>query len=390
MKNRGNFLSEDVFITIPCHWNRDVIKSIVYKNKVKDIVKVAEVYGVLAGGGPIGHGRTAVSVVDVHSSEAVIFRKFLKSLKLKFTYLLNAPIDTEKILKYKKELHRYLHWILEDLRPDALTITSLDLALLVRQLDKEIAIHISTIAGIKKAEDLNKYIPINPSRVVLHHDCGKHWSDLFDIVNYAERNLIDVEVLCTESCLLGCRQRVGHYKALAAHNIDRAFHTGCNSVKLIHPRELLLAGGLIRPEDLGIFIDFGVKYFKISGRSKPFSWLPEVVEAYQNRGYDGNLVRLMGIDPSLEAEKWVYLENKALDGFLKGYPQGGDYQGEAKYCDQWIINLYKNGNFKLLDGTEYEVKNQELVLKTPGIRLKQILRRDRKYINIYESVSARK
>ncbi len=361
-------------ITIPCHWDKNIINQIAVNNK-KDIA-VKEVYGALSGGGPVGHGRSRKSVIFISRKKAEEFRQYLKKQDIRFTYLLNAPFEFNNTEKQRSELRDYLNWILLKLKPDALTIASLELMEYVRQMNPDISIHISTIAGVKKAGDLNKFLCVKPDRVVTHHDIGKHWKDLAEIVKFGKSNSMDVEILSTESCLLGCPNRSKHYKFLAKENKDKVFHLTCNLRKLIYPREFLLAGGVIRPEDLVIFEQMGVKYFKLTGRSKNKNWLPEVARAYQERNYDGNLIRLLGIAPEMNAEEWIYISNKSLEGFLKKYPQTGSYSDEVDYCDNWIVKLYNEGNFKLLDGSIYKAEKGMLKLKNPGSKAMLIIKKE--------------
>ena len=360
-------------ITIPCHWNKEVIELIVKQNKEIDGPKVVEIYGALPEGGPIGHGRSPESVVPVSREEACNFRFYLKEQGLDFTYLLNAPFKKIKGENHQVELTEYLQWIINDLRPDAVTVSSLELMSLVREMSSEIPIHISTIAGVKKVEDLQKYLSLRPNRLVPHHDCGKDFTALKELVDLACKNNIEVELLSTESCLRECPSRDAHYTYLAQKSKDCVFHTVCNTKKIENPAEFLLAGGVIRPEDMGFYEKLGVKYFKISGRSKPVSWLPEVVKAYQSRNYEGNLIRLLGIDPKLEAENWIYIDNKSLDGFIEGYPQSIDKEKESDYCDKWMVKLFEEHKFHLNDGTEYSVEGEHLVLKKTGENTENIL-----------------
>lgn len=362
-------------ITIPCHWDESTILEIVKNNIIQNGIVCKEVYGVLASDGPVGHGRTSQSVPYVTRQEAVKFRKFIHECGLNFSYLLNAPFeftDNEQC----RQLDQYLDWILYEFKPNALTITSHDLMRYVRKRDSDISIHVSTIAGIKSGEELKKFFDISPSRVVPHHDCGKRWKDLREIVEVGRKNGVEVEILSTESCLLNCPNRNAHYRHIGNKSSDSEFHTTCNSTKLIQPREILMAGGIIRPEDLRIFEEMGVKYFKISGRSKPAQWLPEVVKAYIDREYNGNLVRLFGIDPELHAEEWIYLDNKSLNGFLENYPQNGDRLEEERYCDMWMIRLYRKGAFQLKDGTEYQAENDMLKIKKMGKNSKTIITKE--------------
>ena len=366
-------LSKIAGITIPCHWDISIIDQIISNN---DKFSVKEVYGSLSSGGPVGHGRSRESVVPVSRREAANFCEYLKSVGIRFTYLLNAPFEFNDTKEQLEKLNEYMDWIFNDLRPDALTVASLDLMKYLRKLNPNFPIYVSTIAGIKNAHDFKKYVNIKPARIIPHHDLGKQRRDLMEIIKLVEKNNMEVEMLSTESCLRNCPSRDAHYEFLAKGNADEKFHLTCNSRKIIYPREFLLAGGIIRPEDTEIFEELGVRFFKITGRSKPKEWLPEVVRAYQERSYDGNLIRLLGIDPELKAEEWIYIENKSLNGFLDNYPQDGNYSEEIAYCDDWMVRLYRAGRFKLADGTKYEIKDGMLKLKTIGKRAGDIIGRE--------------
>ncbi|MDO8557539.1 MAG: U32 family peptidase [Candidatus Jorgensenbacteria bacterium] len=352
-------------LSIPCHWDKEVMDRIVNIKAVNGI-KVMEVYGVLAEGGPVGHGRSRNSVVNIEMDDALKFRAYLKNLGLRFVYLLNAPFKFDGSAEQKKQLNSYLEWILGSLRPDALTLTSHELMRYVRVLDKKIPLYISTIAGIKSWKDLEEFLDISPSRVIPHHDVGKDWKVFMKLSKFCKKEGVEIELMATESCLFRCSRRDAHYKYLSQGSRDVSFHVVCNSRKLIHPREFLLAGGVIRPEDVCIYEDAGVTCFKITGRSKPSNWLPEVVNAYQNRGYNGNLIRLLGIDPSLCAENWIYISNAALNGFLGGFINKKTRREMIRYSETWIAMLYNNGQFKLFDGSQYKQRNGSLVLSDDG------------------------
>lgn len=362
-------------ITIPCHWDIGTVKKIIKNNDLSKNIIVKEIYGVLAEGGPVGHGRTRESVVQISRKAAIRFRNEIYNLGIGFSYLLNAPFKIASG-KSSRELDEYLDWILGEFRPDALSISSLDLMKYIRKRDKDISIHISTIAGVKNGEDLKKFLQIKPARVVPHHDCGKRWSELKEIIAIGNKNSIEVEMLSTESCLFQCPNRDIHYRHLAKKTSDETFHVTCNSTKLLHPREFILAGGIIRPEDMKIFEEMGIKHFKLSGRAKPLTWLHGAANAYQSRGYEGNLIRLLGIDPSLKAEDWIYIENKALDGFLADFPQSKSKEEEISYCESWIQKLYYEGNFRLNDGSKYKVIDGSLTLQNSGTLCRLIMQKE--------------
>lgn len=220
-------------LTIPCHWNREVMDQILLRNKTADI-KVAEVYGVLADGGPVGHGRSSDSVVNVARQDAINFRNYLKDSRIRFTYLLNAPFRFKDDPNQQKDLGDYLDWILGELKPDALTISSHELMKHVRSIDNDISIHVSTIAGVRNVDDLQKYLDVKPDRIVPHHDAGKNWRDLANLALFGRENDIRVELLVTESCLYQCPSRTAHYEHLARGKADSPFHLTCNARKFIN------------------------------------------------------------------------------------------------------------------------------------------------------------
>lgn len=352
-------------LIIPCHWNWDVMRQILKNPVSKNGIPVTEIYGVLASGGPVGHGRAVSTVPFIENTEAIDFRLKLAEMGIYFTYLLNAPYNMEDNAWRRQQLDEYLKWIFDEVKPDAVMISSHDLMRYVRENYSGIKIHVSTIAGIKTRENLQKYLDIKPHRVVVHHDLGKDWKHLCEVVLAGDDYGIQVELLVTESCLLHCKNRSRHYAHLAKNprNVgDTPFMSDCNYQKIFHPREFLLSGGAVRPEDLDLYEKMGVHHFKITGRDRDAEWLPEVVAAFQRRSYEGNFIRLLDIAPSLQAENWIYLDNKALDGFLVNYPFDDSYKAQAAYCDEWIIRLWQKGKFYAPD-LEYEVQKNSLVLK---------------------------
>ncbi len=361
-------------LTIPCHWDKKVIKDIVDLEKSKNL-EIKNIYGCLASA-PILHGRSSSSVANISKKDAETFREYIRSLGLKFIYLLNAPFCFTSDLQ-KEKVEKYVDWVVNDFKADALTITSHELMKFIRQKHPDIPIHISTIANVKTWQDLKFFLDINPTRVVLHHDTNRDFKDLKKAVDFAKKANIDIELMLTESCLRRCSNRMLHYKYLSRGNLDLSFHTTCNTKKLLYPREILKAN-IIRPEDIDFYENLGVKIFKITGRSKPASWLLEVVKAYLNRSYDGNLIRLLGIDPMIKAEDWIYINNKSLAGFIKKFPTTGNESDENKYCDRWIIDLYKTGNFKINDGSKYYINSDKiLICKLPGMFVSSILKREK-------------
>ncbi len=350
-------------IIAPAHWNYDVVDFIEKSNiDHSDDFQISELYGALPGE-IIKHGRSDSAVESISREDSVKFRNYLKEKGLGFIYLLNAPFNFSNDKAQQFKVEEYLDWIVNEMNADAVTISSHELARFVRSRYESLKIYVSTIAAIQSVEEYERWQDVNPSRVVLHHDQNRNWKNLELLLKHSESAEAEIELMLNESCLRGCIQRDAHYASLGTNGdgIDAPFLSNCNSKRIYYPHEYIRSN-FIRPEDVKLYEEMGVKRFKITGRSKPAKWLPEVVKAYQDRFYEGNMVRLMGSDPKIKAEDSVYINNKSLDGFLMNF----DNDRENEYSKRWIKKMYENGDFKMLDGTEYEVNNGNLIIKKMG------------------------
>jgi collagenase-like PrtC family protease len=352
----------------PCHFDKDVADFIADENNKMNDLQVSELYGAVSNE-VVRHGRAREAVKNISRKEAVEFRDYLDDKGIGFIYLLNAPFNFDNSKETRIKVEEYLDWIVNEVQAEAVTISSHDLARFVRDRYESLKIYISTISAVGSIEQYDNFMDVGPSRVVLQYDQNRNWKNLGMLARHANHAGAELELMLNESCLRGCVNRQGHYSALGAteEGRDTPFLTVCNSRKILYPYEFLKSN-YIRPEDLEIYEDMGIKRFKITGRSKPAEWLPETIRAYRNRKFDGNLVRLLGIDPNLQAENWTYINNSALDGFLCGFNNAN----EDEYSEQWIQRMYENGDFYLTDGTDYAVNEKGIL--TPKLLGEEALR----------------
>lgn len=354
-------------LTMPCYWNKEILE-IISKQESKKGVFINEMYGAIPKS-PLGHGRNPSVLKSIKEKEICEFRSLLKKKKINFAYLLNSPLTDKQIKENFLKIKQHIKWILNELNPESLIITSLEIMKIVREIS-DIPITISTIARIQKVNDLKKYLDIKPSKVVVQHDTNRNFKNLINLVKFAKKFQIKIEVMLTESCRRRCPIMMKHYIAVGKGKSDISFHKSCNTKKINSPEEFLLAN-FIRPEDLIFYEKLGINNFKITGRSKKPSWLPIVVSAYLNRKFNGNLIRLLGIDPLLSAEEWIYISNSSLNGFLEKFPKTGKSNIEKKYCKKWIKKLYNEGNF-WVNGIEYKDTKEGLSCKSNVEEIPQI------------------
>ncbi|PXV95938.1 collagenase-like PrtC family protease [Lachnotalea glycerini] len=343
-------------LTVPCQWNLESIKRIVGLRQSNGI-HIGEMYGALSNG-ITPQGRSLAIAHNTTKENALQIKRILDEHNISFAYLINTPIEIESC----RFLDEELEWIINEFKADSLTISSKELMQYIRKRYPDIRINVSTIAGIKTIEDVKSYLSISPAKIIAHHDLNRNFKDLRKVLDYVKNNNMQLELMVNESCLRRCPYREQHYNELGMGNDDRKFHEKCNLIKIQNPYQLLMAN-FIRPEDLYVYESLGVNLFKITGRSKPIAWMEEVVQTYLNREFKENLMRLLGIDPLLKAEDWIFISNNSLDGFLQHYSDCDNLQQEIKYCEDWIIKLYHNKQFYIDREMNCQEKNGRLIFE---------------------------
>jgi collagenase-like PrtC family protease len=302
-------------------------------------------------------------------------------LGLRFFYLLNGRcthLDFEDS-RIRSALFADVEWIVETVRADVVIVADLRIAKLIRQRysASQLGIRVSTIAGVTTPTELEPWLAFGIDGVVLHHDVGRNFALLKQFVCELSKTApgVEIELLLNESCLHGCSARDAHYARLAREKLGyvEGFQQNCNLPKLRDP-SLILSARWIRPEDISMYFDLGIKRFKIAGREMPAVWLDNTVSAYLAGKYEGNLIDLLTMTPpglAATAAEIVFLNNSALNGFL------GDIQNwprhERPVCRDWAKRLWEHGEFAIRDpGSTYEV-SEGVRCSRPGQHLQRLI-----------------
>lgn len=345
-------------LVVPCHWDYEVLEALAQQNREISGTNLAvtNMYGALSGEA-IGNGRSQNKILKIARDDAKRFGQAVRTKGIRFNYLLNnsIPFGTKP---NEDRVREYIDWIVYEFKPDALVIASPDLMNIIRRNYGDIPIHISTIAGVLDTKGIDRYLEFSPEKVVVHNDMARNFRTLGRVIEYTNNLGIRLEIMCTESCLRECPWMDNHRDLISVGGDDSPLQCKCNCQKISEPSEILRAN-FIRPEDLIFYEDMGINSFKITGRSKPAKWLPLVTRAYLDRDFNGNLIRLLGIDPNLKAEDWLYINNKALNGFIESFPRTGLPKDELEYCSAWAKRLFVNGDMKI-DGFDYDFLGEGL------------------------------
>jgi collagenase-like PrtC family protease len=353
-----------MIFSIPSRWDLGLLKK-----QVKIIKEPFEVYDSLRVLGPFGSGRSRENLPKVSLAKAKKYSKKCQELGVHLNYVFNAPTDKKIDQLLAEGMGEQLKTIL-DLEPKSLTISELSIMEYVHDEYPDIPIDISTIAGIDTLEKLKKFLHLPIRKVVLPQQFNREIRGIKKMLKYASEHNIEVEILANETCLHRCPIRRDHYLSAGGEGTFKKECTeqfNCVKQKIEQPY-LLLLSDWIRPEDISFYENLGVNRFKLSCRTKSSGWQVETLKAYVSRSYQGNLIQIMGITPpnlKIHPHKLIYLNNSALDGFLAGLLTSKD---RVRYCQEKIIDLYKNGKYKIDKkiGGEYKITPAGLVLDAKG------------------------
>lgn len=345
--NSPGYDQDALVFSLPAFFNTDTILDVIKLQEKQSVFsRIDEIYGCLSHS-CLGHGRSSSAVSNIVSLDEVrFFRDFVEKNGIRFNYLINAPFFPSRVSG--KEARQHIYDIINIVQPSAVTVSSLIIARLVRDIAPDMPIIVSTIAGVRAPEDLVPYLEFNPFAVTPHHDLGRSLNELAKLSAFTKSQGVNIRLLVNESCIFNCEKRKSHYGFLCSGEKDDFFQHWCNKLKYDDP-SLLLQSGWIRPEDVPwIASHFGVTHFKISGRAKTPDWLATVITAYAQGSYSGNLMQLLATTPPWTSKPYeeVFVENKALDGFLREFPDGTILERQH-YCKKWAELLMKEGNMSL-------------------------------------------
>lgn len=329
----------------------------------------------------VGHGRAPADVPEVTDTSIVEHARTARRHGIAFLYLLNGlcrHLDLEHA-DTKTRVLRDIEWVVEEVQPTSIVVADRRLGTLLRARygPEVVGLRVSTIAGIRDASDLAPWLSLGIDGVVLHHDAGRDYERIRRVVNLlqAEAPDAEVELLVNESCVHQCFAREAHYARLALASVEytEGFQQNCNIPRFLDP-SLVIGARWIRPEDLGRYVDLGVRRFKIAGREMSGHWLDRAVASYLRGRHEGNLIELFTMTPpglDTSASDIVRLDNRSLDGFLERSPSEPNL--ERQFLQTLAASLWEKGSLEVRDpGSRYEIVGERLRCTRPGRYLSRL------------------
>ncbi|ADB86501.1 peptidase U32 family protein [Saccharolobus islandicus] len=264
-----------------------------------------------------GHGRAGFIIPDIKEEQFKNHISIAHSYGIKFLYTMNTntllgkEYDAEFIGKVMKEIDK-----LVSLGVDGFIIAVPFLIRLIRSEYPDLEVSASSFSRIRNVREVEEYANLGVNTIIMHEDANRDFKLLKEIASLSKTNKFDVELILNNSCLYGCPFRLTHDGISSITSMVN----GVNDVWFEYPILLcatdvlndpvnLIRSRWIRPEDIKYYEEIGINRFKIAGRNKKTEWILNVVKAFTERMYEGDLLDLVSYPQGRAATKAIQMVN---------------------------------------------------------------------------------
>jgi collagenase-like PrtC family protease len=290
---------------------------------------------------------------------------------VRFNYLLNATsyANYEYTHEGRKELEEFLQF-LSDCGVASVTVTAPYLVDIINRRFPDLEVVVSTIGYVGAKRGISQYEDIGASRIVLDVEVNRDFRFLRHVIPHTN---VDLEIVVNPVCLYQCHFKFNHYctatfgshphKDGCGHPYNQYYLNWCYLEKLKNLGEFMRSPW-VRPEDVHLYQELGLRYFKIAGRGLDSEELLRRAKFYLQGEFSGNLLALLGWPHWLQFRKTaegsvlepleISLQNDELSGFLDFFQQkeppcrlGCEGCG---HCDKWAARHIKSNDPELLKG----------------------------------------
>lgn len=202
-------------------------------------------------------------------------------LGIKFNYIMNHPYLT--LTKERMSLLDKLN----DMHVDIITLANPEMILFVKDRYPTL-ISTSIACRIDSLDKAMGYKKLGCHMICLAYS-RNHDLEFINLVK--NKTGLAVKILVNNICLVNCPYEQEHVKKVDCFekNIIKCLKIKLNSADFIKQT------GFIHPNDIGRYVDSGVDFLKIGGRTRSVQWIASCVEIYTNRSYKDNCLKVINI-----------------------------------------------------------------------------------------------
>lgn len=248
---------------------------------------------------PLGGGRMALFIPRITREEAASFISEARRKGLGFNYLINAAClnNMEFTRQGYRKIVDHLEWIAST-GADMVTVTLPFLLPMIKRFFPRLKVCVSSFARVQNVQMARYWEEMGADKIVLPENIARDFRTLQLI-----RDAVgcELELIANHCCLYHCPLDL-HHRTMVSHGSQQGHPCGgfapdycklaCQRMKLVRPAELIKARW-IRPEDVGHYEEIGIDCLKLVERFRGTESLINIVDAYEQRSYPGNLAEIL-------------------------------------------------------------------------------------------------
>ena len=338
-------------LLLPTNWDRELIPLL------GEIKADIQIYGVLPTS-MIGSGGSGPDISRMTVSDAEDYVGLAHSAGFRFNYLLNAPClnNMEWNNDTHRELLQHLEWLCE-IGVDSVTVAIPYLVELIKRQFPHLKVEASTIMHANSVARARFLESLGVDSIMLHSNVNRD----FELLKAIRRSVkCELGLLTNSLCLFQCPYEYYHNNTLGhasqGQNPSNGFYMDycvmhCALCSLTDKSQLIKSRW-IRPEDVHLYQEIGIDFFKIGGRAMSTKWIVNATKAYSSASYPGNLYDIlstltskfrspesslpMAQTSAIASPPKVYIDNKSLDGFVEFFKKQDCLSGcsNCTYCQE--------------------------------------------------------
>ncbi|HXX34887.1 MAG TPA: U32 family peptidase [Thermodesulfobacteriota bacterium] len=370
--------------SVACNWDPELLERL-----HRESSHVETLFGQITDD-PLGGGRGSFLAPKVTREPAKEFILEARKRGFHFNYLLNGACQDnfEMTREGNRNLFEHVEWVART-GADMVTVTLPMLLVWIKRHFPDFKVAVSSWARVANVKRAKYWEDLGADGIILAESATRDFTALRSMRRALRCKL---EVIANPSCLYLCYLDTNHINMMS-HSAQGGHVSGgfvldhcqvyCQRMKLGRPDELIKARW-VRPEDVGDYDEIGIDSLKLLERFRNTETLMQVVRAYEQRRFDGNLVELLTLPrqnaynpPNLEylirpdlvnidlmlemADIFGYsfsdvmqIDNRALDGFAEHFKTHDCYHSscdECGYCKRWaekVVRLNKERHQAIL------------------------------------------
>lgn len=304
------------YYTIPSDFRTETIDKYYILNKKDYNGYLKETYGQMTTGEITTSGRPIQLLPAVSNRVLEEYVGYSKEKGIDFNYTFNSACmgNEEYLMEGKIKIVRFIKSLIE-IGINTFTVASPAVIDIIREIDSEAKIVVSTISEVNNISKLKFYKKLMVNRIVVDADINRKMHLLREMSSEFGEG---IEVIVNNVCFHDCPLKKFHYNH-DAHTLfdsieDNYFTKKCFEQKYEEP-ENLLKTNFVRPEDIKLYNNLGIHYFKIQGRTNILRGNPvKTLEAYMRNYYKGNLLDLLML--FMPRFNDIVVNNELLEGFI--------------------------------------------------------------------------